>query len=502
MTLHLFTLPALRSLDRHPYLNSLKWPIILVLASAVFYVSRIVYRIFLHPLSRFPGPRQAAISSSWLKKASKGGNVEGVIAQLHRHHKSAAIRIAPNELHIDDVDYYKVIYNQTAPFPKNKDFYDGFQTPHTVFAETDPALHKIRRKKLNPFFSKSAVNSLQGLIEEKLGNLTKRLNAFADGHTCNLSNAFRCLTADVISEYAFGSCLNLTLESDDQFYSGFLKAFDTLTRGLWDFIYSPLLRKISANTPRRLAEMSTALQPIFGLVAYAEASLSSLKKFSGRKTGAIFESLEGISHQEAVAEAMDFFAAGTDTTAYTLCVAVTELTKQPVIADKLSIELGSTVDGEDLPALTRLEQLPYLTACVKESLRFALATPGRLPRIVPPGVALVINGIAVPAGTVVGMSATTMHHNTRLWGDDAKVFRPERWLADEMLDQNMVAFSKGQRNCIGQNLAMAEITLVLARLFKDYRFEFAEGTALPPGPDKFVVDVGHPGLLMLVKRRA
>lgn len=57
---------------------------------------------------------------------------------------SKAIRIAPNELHIDDVKMYKEIYNQTATYTKQPDFYAGFGTPHSVFAEHDLNLHKQR----------------------------------------------------------------------------------------------------------------------------------------------------------------------------------------------------------------------------------------------------------------------------------------------------------------------------------------------------------------------
>ena len=98
--------------------------------------------------------------------------MRNTVSPVHRHlpifliltaneSDSRAIRIGPNELHIDDVKLYKDMYNQSSTYVKHDAFYAGFNTPHSVFAETIPSLHKERRRRLNPFFSRRAIGQLE-----------------------------------------------------------------------------------------------------------------------------------------------------------------------------------------------------------------------------------------------------------------------------------------------------------------------------------------------------
>lgn len=102
-----------------------------------------------------------------------------------------AVRIGPNELHITDIELYKVIYNQSKPFLKHAPFYDGFSTPHTVFAELDPRLHKERRRMLNPLFSKVGVYKLEPLICEKIYMLSAKITRLCATKEIDVYNAVR-----------------------------------------------------------------------------------------------------------------------------------------------------------------------------------------------------------------------------------------------------------------------------------------------------------------------
>lgn len=71
------------------------------------------------------------------------------------------------------------------------------------------------------------------------------------------------------------------------------------------------------------------------------------------------------------------------------------------------------------------------------------------------------------------MSAYSMHFDESIWGEDARSFNPARWLTEDAkeLERYLVTFSKGARQCLGINLAYAEITLTLATLVNRFRFE-------------------------------
>jgi cytochrome P450 len=61
---------------------------------------------------------------------------------------------------------------------------------------------------------------------------------------------------------------------------------------------------------------------------------------------------------------------------------------------------------------------------------------------------------------------------------DANSFTPERWLdASADLEHNLIAFPRGPRSCVGQNLAYAELYLAFAYMFRRFEIENAGTTA-------------------------
>jgi len=98
--------------------------------------------------------------------------------------------------------------------------------------------------------------------------------------------------------------------------------------------------------------------------------------------------------------------------------------------------------------------------------RLSFGNMHRLPRVSPDR-AIQYQQWIIPAGVPVGMSAYFMHMDPSVYEDPAK-FDPDRWLGDvsPLLARNYVPFSRGSRNCLGMNLAYAEMYLVLAVLFR------------------------------------
>jgi cytochrome P450 len=85
----------------------------------------------------------------------------------------------------------------------------------------------------------------------------------------------------------------------------------------------------------------------------------------------------------------------------------------------------------------------------------------------------------IPGNTLIGYSAWSMHRNNRvLYGSDAPVFRPERWLdvddaarLAQMTKTNDMIFGHGRWVCLGRNVALIEIHKCVFELFR--RFDFA-----------------------------
>lgn len=114
-------------------------------------------------------------------------------------------------------------------------------------------------------------------------------------------------------------------------------------------------------------------------------------------------------------------------------------------------------------------ELRYLQAVIKESLRIYPPVTGLFLKEVPPG-GDTLNGIFVPGGACIGSAAFGVMRNPKIWGQDADLFRPERWLeADGEILQQMelnleLNFGYGKYQCLGKNVARIELNKVFVEV--------------------------------------
>lgn len=134
--------------------------------------------------------------------------------------------------------------------------------------------------------------------------------------------------------------------------------------------------------------------------------------------------------------------------------------------------MRQALDEEDVIApYSKVKRLPYLRACLDESLRLFAPTTHNLGRKVPEEGLSILDEWIHP-GTSVGMSAYVVHRNENVF-PQADKYIPERWLGEEgkALQSSFLAFSAGARGCIGRNISYLEQTVVLASVL--HRYEFA-----------------------------
>lgn len=190
-----------------------------------------------------------------------------------------------------------------------------------------------------------------------------------------------------------------------------------------------------------------------------------------------YRSKEVLNMSELHDEGFTLIFAGANTVADTLLMGHWHAMHNQTLLTQLRSELLTVwPDVEKQLSLTDLETLPLLTATIKESLRF-IPSGVSLTRVVPPGGAM-ISGKHIPSGTVVGMAILHVHQSPEVWGKDALVFRPERWLegaeqentrnGKNELDHWLVPFSRGPRMCFGMNLAWAELYIAFATMIRHF----------------------------------
>ncbi|KAK8058462.1 hypothetical protein PG994_008910 [Apiospora phragmitis] len=128
-----------------------------------------------------------------------------------------------------------------------------------------------------------------------------------------------------------------------------------------------------------------------------------------------------------------------------------------------------------------LKDLPYLSAVIMEALRLSFRSVQRLPRVNRLA-SLEYREWTIPSNTPVSMDAYHMHMNKTIFPEPEE-FWPGRWLGNPKgpdgirpLSHYIVSFSRGARGCLGLNLAMMELYLALATMFRRHDFELFETT--------------------------
>jgi cytochrome P450 len=177
--------------------------------------------------------------------------------------------------------------------------------------------------------------------------------------------------------------------------------------------------------------------------------------------------------------------AGSDTVASTLRAIFYYLLKHPSTLSKLLTELSAARSSDrltlPLPTWPETQHLPYLSAVIKEGLRLHPALGLPLERVVPAsGLQLEDEHKAfLPPGTIVGVNPWIVHRDTRIFGEDAENWNPDRWVGHDVegvkrMDQHILTFGAGKRTCLGKNIAMLEIHKLVPAMLIRYDFSLAE----------------------------
>lgn len=424
---------------------------------------------------------------------------------LQAHLKSPVVRIGPNTLSFSDGQAVKEIYGHGSQCIKDTYYSITAGTHHSIFDEVSKSEHARKRKMMASGY---AIKNLEDW-EHKVADVTGRLIAEFDARCTSapapdLTVAKEELTIDyrlwtnlftfaAISSIGLSEDVGLIERGDDMIdsesmdgtiekvpFRKTLHASQWATSNLrWSYRWFRVLvvaSKIVSSTYRRKWRLSSS----WGGVVYHRATKRLTRYLEGEKLDDFFTALmqnksgepNNLEWGEIVAEVGLMVNAGSDTTAIAVSNTMFLLLKNPKCLAKLRAELDEVMDSDEVVApYDKVKILPYLNACINESLRMWPPISMGLPRRTPPEGVTIMNEY-IPGNTTVSMSAYVVHRNPRIFSNP-DVYRPERWLGEpgKELQPFFVAFSAGARGCIGRNISYLEQTVLLASMV--HRFEFA-----------------------------
>ena len=176
----------------------------------------------------------------------------------------------------------------------------------------------------------------------------------------------------------------------------------------------------------------------------------------------------GMTDEELHDEIMTLFFAAYEDVANALAWTWSLLLQNPETELKLRTEI-QTVLGDRPPAAMDLRNLPYLSMLVDEVLRLYPTTWSLLRDTISDDE---IGGFHIPAKSMIILDLHLTHRLSQYW-DDPERFDPERFSPERTAGKPRFAyfpFGGEPRQCIGNELALMEIKMILVRMLQLYQF--------------------------------
>ncbi|KAL4874501.1 cytochrome P450 [Aspergillus karnatakaensis] len=336
----------------------------------------------------------------------------------------------------------------------------------------------------------STVVSLEGKIQPVMNTLWQRFDEFAKrGEPINLSLWASYLTYDVVGTLCLSDPMGFIESGYDK--DGFIGCIHGAFYWISNLGYLPLQSSWLTTSFTDLASRVLGLPLSRYSRAFGTFSVGKIiqriqegpKRTGDRDMLDHFVEMKdpqgapaGIG--DVLAEVGNLLAAGADTTSVAIKAVLGPLLQDPVRYKRLQMEIDAvprtsndSEDTHDPLSFNKIKDLPFLSACIKEGGRLHPSITYQLPRLAPAD-GLNIEGYYIPASATLSMSPLAQNRCRDIFGEDADVWNPERWIKDEgnslekikEMEKQLATFGYGSRTCIGRNLATFEVYKFMAQL--------------------------------------
>ncbi|KAF6764285.1 cytochrome P450 monooxygenase [Ephemerocybe angulata] len=488
-----------------------------LLPVSVILVHIVPYLLDAQKIRQFPGPFIAKFSDAWLGYVSKNGHRSEDVHRMHLKY-GPFVRIAPNHVSVADPDALSIVYAHGNGALK-AGFYDAFVSIRRgVFNTRDRDDHTRKRKIISHIFSQKSVLEFEPQVRLYVGLLLKQWDRLYDMAAKGMSGTdgeggwrgeggrlwLDCLpwanylSFDIVGDLAFGAPFGmleaakdsaLVPKNPDQVMNSYGK--DTpasevlsipaikilngrgeysMSMGVLPAWWRPIARRLPWYSQGQKDVQTLAGIAIMAVAKRMATPTDRVDLLSKLQAGRDSEG-NPMGREELTAEALTLLIAGSDTTSNSTCAILYHLARNRYAQERLHHELDEHLGAEDETVATgpQVKCLPYLDACINEALRLHSTSALGLPRVVPEG-GLTVRGQFFPEGTVLSVPSYSIHRDPSVWGEDVEDFRPERWLEGDSsaMHRCFNPFSVGPRACLGRNLAMMELQVIVASIMRRY----------------------------------
>ncbi|CAG9973782.1 unnamed protein product [Clonostachys byssicola] len=424
------------------------------------------------------------------------------LAKLHKDYP--ILRTGPNSLSFGRVNAIKDIYGHGTPCTKDEQYLVGAGSHFHLADVVDKSEHARKRKVLSAAYALKNLERWEFKVADKVQRMIAQIDKLCtapprkgeiepapEDVKVDVRTWFNFFSLDAIVDIGLSARLGLidqghdmttALRKDGTTFQTSLRdcLYPTARKQswlIWSYDYYKVLDKLSNIIPF-YNKMQKAADGWEAIVLYQSAQrLERYRK--GEKLDDFFQALmedkngkpQNLDWGEIVAEINIMMNAGSVTTAIALANILYQLILHPDIMAKLRAELDDALDPEEVVApYDKVKHLPYLRACLDESLRLWPPTPHGLPRKTP-AEGLSVMGHYVPGNTTVSMSALVAHRDETVY-PNADKFIPDRFLGEDgkNLQSSFITFSAGARGCIGRNISYLEQAVLLASMVHRYDF--------------------------------
>ncbi|EKM51676.1 uncharacterized protein PHACADRAFT_212308 [Phanerochaete carnosa HHB-10118-sp] len=441
----------------------------LVLGFSIYFTtllsSIVIYRISpFHPLARYPGPLLAKVTKFYHVAKVYSGKQQRYAKQMHETYGDI-VRTGPNEVIIRDASCITPLLGSQG-FPKGP-MYEGrhlWPKVPSLIGLRDPKEHQRRRRPWNRAFNTASLKDFNPIIQHRHG-----LDIF---------------TYDFMGDLVYGGWTEMLREGGD--HNGLWKVLKSGIKASFVYEHMPWLSYYGKMLPGGVDAIKKMHAMAFSQTEkrYASGSTSrDLFYFLGNEDGA--EKVDP-PRSLVISDGLLALIAGADTTSTVLASTFYCILRNPEAYKRLQAEVDKFYPpGEDSLDPRHLPEMQYLEAILMETLRLFPAVPSgsqRAPEIGTGGKA--IGPYYIPEGTQTRVSFLGVHRDPRNF-THPDMFWPDRWLIAEGLQTHKeeivhnpnawVPFSFGPSNCVGKNLAMQEMRILVCHLVQRFNFRFEDG---------------------------